>query len=205
MDVKTLINNQGFLHISEKIILLLDKKSILECRMVNSSWKNIIDNPIFWVKKCDQKGISKDLHNVLIDTIQKITDSELRQEAAVCLSMFHSAGYWTPENSAGLTLIYLASSYGFVKLLKFLATLVDNPNAPKSNGMTPLHSAAKNGHLKIVEFLAPLVDNPNAGGIGVTPLQLASRNGHTEVAKVLLKILSEKISSNQQDILYTLR
>ena len=90
MDINTLFNNQGYLHISEKIFLHLNKKSILACRLVNSSWKNIIDNPIFWVKKCDQKGISKDLHNTLIETIKKITDSELRQDASVCLSMFHS-------------------------------------------------------------------------------------------------------------------
>ena len=55
MDIKTLTNNLGFLHISEKIFLLLDKKSILTCRIANSSFKNIIDNPTFWVKKPTQE------------------------------------------------------------------------------------------------------------------------------------------------------
>ena len=132
MDIKTLTNNQGFLHISEKIFLLLDKKSILACRFVNPSWKNIIDNPTFWIKKCDQKGLTKDLQNAWIDTIQKITDYELRQEAAMCLSMFHSdIPNWKASALAGLTLLHLAARYGFVKLVKFLATLVDNPNPPK--------------------------------------------------------------------------
>ena len=41
MDIKTLTNNQGFLHITEKIFLLLDKKSILDCGMMKPTWKNI--------------------------------------------------------------------------------------------------------------------------------------------------------------------
>ena len=138
MDIKTLTNNQGFLHLSEKIFLLLDNKSILTCRIVNPSWKNIIDNPIFWVKKIQLKGLSKDLHNVWVSTFLKITDYELRQEASVCLSMFHSVLFssdlWTPEVLAGYTVLHLAARNGFVKLVKFLATLVDNPNAPKLNG-----------------------------------------------------------------------
>ena len=71
MDIKTLTNNQGVLHLIEKIFSLLDKKSILICRIVNSSWKNVIDNPTFWIKKCDERGLSKELHKAWIDTIKK--------------------------------------------------------------------------------------------------------------------------------------
>ena len=65
--------------------------------------------------------------------------------------------------------------------------------------------AARYGHFKIVEFLAILVDNPNAPGpVGRTTLQLAAQGGHAEVIISLLKIICEKIPSNQQDIMNTL-
>ena len=49
MDAIT--KNPGFQHISEDISKLLDKKSLMNCRLVNSSWKKILDEPKFWLKK----------------------------------------------------------------------------------------------------------------------------------------------------------
>merc|ERR1711981_1393734 len=87
----------------------------------------------------------------------------------------------------GWTPLHLAARYGHVRIVEFLAPLVDNPNAPKPDGWTPLHLAARYGHVKIVEFLAPLVDNPNAPmPNGWTPLHLAARNGHVKIVKFVL-------------------
>ena len=49
MDAIT--KNPGFQHISEDIFKLMDKSSLMNCRLVNSSWKNILDQPTFWLKK----------------------------------------------------------------------------------------------------------------------------------------------------------
>ena len=49
MDAIT--KNPGLQHISQDIFNLLDKKSILDCRLVNHAWKNILDEPTFWLKK----------------------------------------------------------------------------------------------------------------------------------------------------------
>ena len=51
---------------------------------------------------------------------------------------------------------------GHTKIVKILAPLTDNPNAPDKEGGTPIHWAAYTGHIEIVEILAPLTDNPNA-------------------------------------------
>ena len=59
----------------------------------------------------------------------------------------------------------MAARNGHVKIVEYLASLVDNPNAPNLNDETSR-----------------------------TPLQLALKKGHTEVVKFLSKFLSKKVS-----------
>ena len=42
-------NFPGIQIVREDIFKLLDKESVLKCRMVNSSWKRFFDPPIFWL------------------------------------------------------------------------------------------------------------------------------------------------------------
>ena len=53
--MEPLVNNPGFQHIIEDIFLNLDHETILQCRLVNKSWKKHIDKSIFWLKKCSQE------------------------------------------------------------------------------------------------------------------------------------------------------
>ena len=72
------------------------------------------------------------------------------------------------------------------EMVKILAPLTDNPNAPDRNGDTPIHEAAENGHTEIVKILVPLTDNPNApNNKGITPFYWALHNGHTKIVNVL--------------------
>ena len=54
MDTITKI--PGLQHISEDIFKLLDTKSLMDCRLTNSSWKNVPDKLIFWLKKLKMEG-----------------------------------------------------------------------------------------------------------------------------------------------------
>ena len=54
MDAITKI--PGLQHISEDIFKLLDTKSLMDCRLTNSSWKNVPDQLIFWLKKLKMEG-----------------------------------------------------------------------------------------------------------------------------------------------------
>ena len=54
MDAITKI--PGLQHISEDIFKLLDKKSLMNCRSTNSSWKNVLEQPIFWSQKLEMEG-----------------------------------------------------------------------------------------------------------------------------------------------------
>ena len=73
----------------------------------------------------------------------------------------------------GTTPIYEACYRRDTEIVKILAPLTKNPNAPGPDG-PPIYLAAKSGCDKIVQILAPLANNPNAPGPdGRTPLECA--------------------------------
>ena len=51
MDLLT--ENPAFHAIVEKIFGFLNQENLNSCRLVSKSWKNILDNPIFWLKKIE--------------------------------------------------------------------------------------------------------------------------------------------------------
>ena len=72
------------------------------------------------------------------------------------------------------------------EIIKILAPLTDDPNAPDKYRWTPIHKAALNGHTEIVKILAPLTDNPNApDNYGKTPIDLAAWSGNAEIVNIL--------------------
>ena len=49
MDVIT--KTPGLQHISEDILKLLKTKGLMNCRLVNTSWKNVMNQSTFWLSK----------------------------------------------------------------------------------------------------------------------------------------------------------
>ena len=69
--------------------------------------------------------------------------------------------------------IYWASENGHSDIVKALAPIFENPNAPdhEINGCNPILLAAKNGHTEVIKVLAPLSNNPNEpNNDGETPM-----------------------------------
>ena len=52
------IKNPGLQYIAEDILQCLDKKSQMNCRMVNHTWKKLVDQPIFSLKKLKTENVS---------------------------------------------------------------------------------------------------------------------------------------------------
>ena len=50
-----------------------------------------------------------------------------------------------------------AACNGHTEIVKILAPLTDNPNAPDKNGKTPIHWAAQIGHTETVKILTTFV------------------------------------------------
>ena len=86
--------NPGLQHVMEDIFKLLDKKSLMNCRLVNHSWKNILDQPNFWLKNLieDEKDFLKSSDEKEIDFVEslknlhsELDDDELQTEFVLVL------------------------------------------------------------------------------------------------------------------------
>ena len=53
-----IIEIPGLQHISQDIFKLLDRGSLVNCRLVNSSWKKILNPTKFWLKKLNSENSS---------------------------------------------------------------------------------------------------------------------------------------------------
>ena len=51
-----LTKNPGLQHVAEEILLNLKIVTLDKCLKVNESWKNIINTPSFWLRKCLRDG-----------------------------------------------------------------------------------------------------------------------------------------------------
>ena len=57
--MENFINNPGVQHIAENVFLNLNYEKLETCRLVNESCKELLDNPMFWIKKFIRRGLSK--------------------------------------------------------------------------------------------------------------------------------------------------
>ena len=75
MEIVT--KSPGLQQVSEDIFNLLDRKSLMHCRLVNSSWKNVFDQPIFWIKKLNEINVQKGdkIDEMDTDSISETPDS----------------------------------------------------------------------------------------------------------------------------------
>ena len=55
---ESIFNNPGLQHIAENIFGNVNYEDLEVCRSVNQSCKNILDEPIFWLKKFIRRGLS---------------------------------------------------------------------------------------------------------------------------------------------------
>ena len=185
--MNSLLNNPGFSQITRKILICLDQENLESCRLVSNSWKFHVDQPCLWIKKLDQKGQSKELHDAWIDSLNRIEEgSSLNQELALCTMIFCQKFHlWKQDQLNGTSPIFIAARYGFTNIVKFMAsygeTLNLNAKMPgRPREWTIMLLAARHGYTEIVKFLAPKVKNPNAPTHdGWTPIQMAAAYGYT--------------------------
>ena len=77
--MEAITKNPGLQHMSEDIFKLLDKKTLMNCRLTNSSWKNVLDQSNVWLEKLKLAGVPKDVQESwknLAKTFAKQLDEE---------------------------------------------------------------------------------------------------------------------------------
>ena len=204
-----ILHNPGLQHLAENIFDNLKFEDLVVSREINQSSKRILDyqmdkpsltsdKPMFLLRKF--RSLSKLNQKDWIKVIQSEKNSDkgkaisfylqwnLKKEALVDLPCYSSPAVqndfrmkiWDISNK------WEISSDEDMEIVKMLAPLTENPNAPDKNGKTPIHWAAFNGHNEIVKILVPLTDNPNVpDNYGHTPIHQAACGGHTEIVKIL--------------------
>ena len=125
--MESLINNPNLsIDIGQKILQILDVKSLQTFRLVNSSMKQMVDQPRVWLQKLKKKGLnpkfnSKELND---DTfvqenllnwgklIDNVKGTKLDKNVTICLIKMHQK---LPSPQWQIP-IFVASNFGDVEL-----------------------------------------------------------------------------------------
>ena len=82
--MENIVKNPGLQHIIKTTLTFFDKSDIASFRLVNQDCKNIVDDPIFSLKKLSQlKDVPKDLienWKKIIQNLQHAADGAIKQE-----------------------------------------------------------------------------------------------------------------------------
>ena len=170
--LEKILNTPGLIHLAENIFDNLDYKGLEVYRNINQSSQQILEDPMFWLKKFKQ--LSKKNQNDWIKVIQSMKNSDkekaivsylqwnLKKDIKIDLPCYTNPSVQTDIlKKIWYTVIPSVLSHEDTEIVKVLAPLADNPNAPINGGGTPIYRAAYHGHTKIVKILAPLTANPN--------------------------------------------
>ena len=98
--MEIITKSPGLQHISESIFEYLDKKDLLNCRLVSKSLKKVLDQPNFWFKKLETEDVPKVLMNKSLKTrwnihktwknlAQNLENGRPEEEFALVLIWFH--------------------------------------------------------------------------------------------------------------------
>ena len=77
--------NPAFHPLVEKMFGYLDKKNLDNCRLVSKSWKTVLDDPLFWLKKIEVKYGKRDI-KCWKKLIEKQNDPDLRSLMSLTLT-----------------------------------------------------------------------------------------------------------------------
>ena len=71
--MEKIINNPGLQHLAEKVFWNLDVEDLKICGQINQSCKQILENPMFWLRKFE--CLSKESQKDWIKIIQSVKNS----------------------------------------------------------------------------------------------------------------------------------
>ena len=196
--MEKILCNPGLVHLAENILVNLDEENLEICQQITQSLKQMIANPIFWLKKFS--ALSKENQKAWIKVIQSVKNTykekyvisylkwNLKKEALVDLPCYTSPAVQNEYRKKIKKICEKKElSSEDTEIIKILAPLTDNPNFSNEKGETSVYEAACRGHTEIISILAPFADNPNApdAHIGYTPIHWAVENGNKEIVKIL--------------------
>ena len=148
--MEKIINNPGLQHLAEKVFWNLDVEDLKICAQINQSCKQILQTPIFCLRKFEH--LSKKNRRDWIEVIQSVKNSNkgiaiisylrwnLKKGDLVDLPCYNSLAV---QNDFRKRIRESCEKKGRssdeeMEIVKILAPLTDNPNAPDEDGETPI-------------------------------------------------------------------
>ena len=190
--MEAIAQSPGLQHISEDIFKLLDKKSLINCREVNSSWKNVLDEPIFWLKKYEGAYPSSDVPKTWKTLAQELEGEKLVNEFVLALMKV-----WQWRKIMPFQFIkYLLESNKYPDLIEFILEH-ENPMSKLGrvfvNGTCmwnprPIHFAALYGFTHVVGKITKMMESPiiKETQWGRNPIHFAAKKGHLDCVQILV-------------------
>ena len=210
--LKNIFNNPGLQHIAETIFCNLSYEDLEACRIVNQSCKQVLDDPMLWLKKFIRRGLSiknqldwrkaiqltkytnleenvllylkKSSKNKRVVNLPCYINEKIVKNSKKLIKKYHK-----PFVNREYDEWFNACMDGNAGIFQILATLMPNPNALDKNGFTPIEMAVdvRDGYEPIVQILAPLTENPNTYDkiTRMTPILSAARHGYPEMIRIL--------------------
>ena len=150
--MENIINNPGLQHLTEKFLWNLNYENMEACQFINKSCKQILANPLFWLRKFIQEGrLSTKNKNDWTKVISQMKNTYMEEKIVIYLK-------WTLK------------TIGAVNLPCYTNPIVQN------DFRNQIFQSARDNNLEIVKILAPLTDNPNAPNKwGNTPSAVAKK------------------------------
>ena len=196
-------NNPGLQHIIEKIFLNLDFDSLLACQLINKSCQEVLDDPIFWLKKWILRGLSKKNQTDWTKAVLLLRNTKLKTNLNIYLKrilkkkvfldipcyideeIFEFSESTIPRQELyGIIEFVKSKNIKGIQMLSFFKTdkFMDHFVWP-----TFMIFAAVYNNLEAIQVLAPLTsNNPNdPDENGITPIYKAAELGCNEVIKYL--------------------
>ena len=112
---------------------------------------------MFWLKKWsfNRGGLSKENQTDWIKALQMTKNTNLETNVVLYIQNIIKIGHFVD----GDTPIHHAAREGHLDVIKFLAPLTENPNAPDKHGNTPIDLAIRRGHNEVAQFLQSYIKN----------------------------------------------
>ena len=195
--------------IMRKILEFLDITGLMNCRLVSQSWRLLLDNPEFWLRKLSQMkclGLQETQIKKWMDLVRDSKRKNVKGSKVSNLIMakiFRIQEY--KENQpfeVTYPVIHTAVIYGDIDIVKILAEHdpyflnceIPDYTCQKSPKKYLLFLAVESGHNEIVKFMMSKIKGPFSNLINLdkeTPLHIAARNGNVELVKFFVTELSD--------------
>ena len=92
--MENVIQNPGLQHITEMILFNLDFEDLQKCKLLNKSFKDILEDPMFWLRKWrTQRGLSKKNHDDWVKVIQLTKNTSVEANIKLYLEKVTKNGH----------------------------------------------------------------------------------------------------------------